>query len=186
MIENFKFRTQDFTIEPLVKDEYEDCTFDNCNFYGSDLSHISFRSCTFQNCDFSLVKLLNTTLSDVKFISCKLLGVQFEVINPFLLSVGFDNCLLKLAVFNKLKLKKTHFINCNLQEAEFSETDVAESLFDNCDFHRAIFYRTNLEKANMLSSFHYSIDPETNRIKGAKFSKASVIGLLDKYGIIIK
>jgi len=45
---------------------------------------------------------------------------------------------------------------------------------------------TNLEKANFLSSYHYIIDPEANRIKKAKFSLQGTVDLLAKYGIEIK
>ena len=138
------------------------------------------------DCDFSLATMLNTGLNDVRFVDCKLLGVQLEVCNPFLLSVDFENCFMKLSVFQKLKLKKTKFKNCNLQEADFSEADLSAAVFENCDFNRAIFHRTLLEKADFRSSFNYSIDPENNRIKKAKFSSAGVVGLLDKYGIDIE
>jgi len=49
----------------------------------------------------------------------------------------------------------------------------------------AMFESTNLEKADFRSSFHYSINPEINKIKKAKFSLPAVIGLLDKYQIEI-
>ena len=39
-----------------------------------------------------------------------------------------------------------------------------------------------LEKADFLTSYNYSFDPELNKIKGAKFSQAGVTGLLAKYG----
>jgi uncharacterized protein YjbI with pentapeptide repeats len=85
--------------------------------------------------------------------------------------VKFENCDLNLAVFFKRKLKKTRFINCNLQETDFTESELNEAVFDNCDLQRAIFHKTNLEKADFRTSYHYSIDPEQNRIKKARFSK---------------
>ena len=186
MIENKLFERIDFTVNSLPRGEYENCRFVNCVFYSGDLSHITFRECQFDSCDFSLAKLKNTALNDIHFVDCKMLGVLFEECNPFLLSVDFENCLLKLAVFNKLKLKKTRFKNCNLQETDFTETDLSGSVFDNCDFHRAIFHKTMLEKTDFRSSYHYSIDPENNRIKKARFSRMGVVGLLDKYGIEIE
>jgi len=184
--ENKLFERIDYTTDCLEKEEYENCRFLNCNFYNGDLSHITFRECRFEGCDFSLTKLKNTALSNIHFIDCKLLGVQFDDCNPFLLFVDFENCLLKLAVFHKLKLKKTRFKNCNLQEVDFTEADLSSSSLDDCDLQRAIFHKTNLEKADLRSSFHYSIDPENNRIKKAKFSRTGVVGLLDKYGIEIE
>ena len=42
-----------------------------------------------------------------------------------------------------------------------------------------------LEKADFRGAFNYSLDPELNRIKGARFSPAGLAGLLGKYGIRI-
>jgi len=51
---------------------------------------------------------------------------------------------------------------------------------------QAMFIHTNLEKADFRSAFNYSIDPETNRIRKARFSVPAVTGLLDKYDIEIE
>jgi len=60
---------------------------------------------------------------------------------------------------------------------------LSDSVFDNCDLTGATFYITNIEKADFRTSDNYSIDPENNRIKKAKFSLPAVTGLLDKYDI---
>jgi uncharacterized protein YjbI with pentapeptide repeats len=122
----------------------------------------------------------------VRFKDCKLLGVHFEQCNEFLLSVSFDTCLLNLASFFRLKLKKTRFKNSSLHEADFTDTDLTGSVFDNCDLARAIFEKTTLEKADLRTAYNYSIDPERNRIKKAKFSLAGVVGLLDKYDVHVE
>jgi fluoroquinolone resistance protein len=186
LIRQKDFEKIDFTKNLLPKAEYEACTFLNCTFYNSDLSNVNFEKCTFEGCDFSLAKLKNTVFMDVKFMNCKLLGLHFDDCNDFILTVCFENCLLKLSSFYKLKLRKTTFANCNMQEADFSEADLSGSIFENCDMHRAIFSFTNLEKTDFYSSFHYSIDPEKNRIKKARFSKAEVMGLLDQYDLRIE
>jgi hypothetical protein len=51
---------------------------------------------------------------------------------------------------------------------------------------RATFDQTILEKVDFRTSYHYSIDPEVNRIKKAKFSILGVAGLLGKYDIEIE
>ena len=50
----------------------------------------------------------------------------------------------------------------------------------------ATFDNSNLEKVDFTTAFNFSIDPEINRIKKAKFSLAGVLGLLNKYDIIIE
>ncbi len=73
-----------------------------------------------------------------------------------------------------------------LCEIDFTESDLRGSVFENCDFMRATFDKTVLEKTDFSSSFNYSIDPEKNRIRKARFSLAGVAGLLNKYDIEIE
>ena len=58
-------------------------------------------------------------------------------------------------------------------------------LIKNCDLSKANFLNTNLEKADLRGSLNYIIDPERNKVFGAKFSLSEISGLLDKYGIQI-
>ncbi len=186
LTENKVFEKISFKEHILVKGVYEECTFKNCNFNSVDLSGITFRTCLFNNCDCSLTKLKNTILQDVRFVNSKLLGIQFNECNGFLLRLYFENCMLKLSVFYKLKLKNTVFTNCNLQEADFSEADMAGAAFENCDLLLATFMHTNLEKADFRSASNYSINPELNRIRNARFSIPGVTGLLTTYDIEIE
>lgn len=181
--------TYDKTIDKndlLTKGEYENCIFNNCNLADSDLSEFKFIDCTFTGCNLSLAKLDKTVFRDVNFKECKMIGLHFDACNEFGLSFSFDGCQLNLSSFYKLKIKKTIFKNSQLQEADFTETDLTNALFENCNFAQAIFDHTILEKVDFRTSFNYSIDPEINRIKKAKFSIPSVLGLLDKYDIDIE
>lgn len=73
-----------------------------------------------------------------------------------------------------------------MQETDFVECDLTDSVFDNCDLAHAMFDRTVLEKVDFRTAYNYSLDPETNRIKKAKFSVSGISGLLGKYGIEIE
>ncbi len=68
---------------------------------------------------------------------------------------------------------------------DFTACDLTDSSFHQCDLTRATFDRTILEKADFRTSYNYTLDPEANRIKKAKFSVAGVSGLLQKYDIVI-
>ena len=85
-----------------------------------------------------------------------------------------------------MNLKGISFVRCNLEEVDFYEANLSQVIFDECNLNRAIFENTNLTKADFYSSFDYSLDPETNRLKKAIFSRQNVLGLLQKYEIIIK
>jgi uncharacterized protein YjbI with pentapeptide repeats len=94
--------------------------------------------------------------------------------------------MLNLSSFYQLKLKAIRFVNCQLHEVDFAESDVSQAVFQNCDLAGAIFEFTNLEKADLSTASNYSIHPESNRIKKAKFSMQDLPGLLQQYDIVIK
>jgi uncharacterized protein YjbI with pentapeptide repeats len=114
-----------------------------------------------------------------------MLGLLFYNCSEFGLSFSFDNCNLDHSSFYKTKIKKTFFKNSHLQEADFTDCDLANSSFENCNLAKARFENTILEKVDFRTSHNYTIDPEINRIKKAKFSLTQVTGLLDKYDIEI-
>lgn len=180
------FDKTDFTSIPLPLAEYEGCTFRGCNFSNSNLSDFKFTDCTFEDCNLSLVKSSKTALRDVVFKGCKMLGFRFDLCNTFGLAFIFTDCQLNHSSFYKLKIKKTRFKNCGLQEVDFTDCDLSASVFDNCDLLRAAFDNTNLEKADLRSAFNYSIHPETNSIKKAKFSLNGLAGLLGRYDVDIE
>ena len=166
--------------------EYEKCRFSNCSFYDSDISEILFVDCIFNACNLSLVKVNGTTFNNVKFADCKLLRIHFENCNDFGLSLNFENCVLNHSSFFRKKIRNTNFIDSQLLEVDFTETDLTDSVFSNCELTRAIFNNTIIEKADLRTSFNFSIDPEINHIKKAKFSLPGITGLLDKYDIEIE
>ncbi len=185
-IEGQTFSKQDYRKSSLTKGEYERCIFMNCDFSDVDISHIQFSDCEFTGCNLSMTKMIATSLRGITFKDSKLLGVQFDTCNHFLLEFSFENCILNFASFFGLKIPKTIFKNCSLQEANFSGSDLSGSIFENCDLMKAVFDRTNLEHTNLWSSYNYMIDLENNRLKNAKFSLSGLPGLLSKYDIIVE
>ena len=115
-----------------------------------------------------------------------MLGLHFENCNQFALTFSFENFALDHSSFYKTKIKKTIFKNTQLKEADFTECDLTGSVFDNCNLQGATFEKTLLEKVDFRTSFNYSIDPEINRVKKARFSVTGIAGLLDKYDIEIE
>jgi uncharacterized protein YjbI with pentapeptide repeats len=114
-----------------------------------------------------------------------MLGMHFDDCNQIGLTLNFENCNLSNSIFYKTKLKKTAFRNSKLHEADFTECNLSSSVFENCDLSGATFANTIIEKADLSTSFNYSIDPERNMIKKAKFSLSGIAGLLDRYDIEI-
>lgn len=173
-------------INSLGEGEYENCVFKHCDFSSLRLSEIVFIECEFYDCNLTTAQIAHTSFREVKFKDCKLMGLRFDSCNPFLLEFEFENCNINHSVFFKLKLKSTKFKNCTLHEVDFSETDLISAKFDICDLKQATFVNSNLEKADFRTAYNYSFDPESNRIKKARFSKEGLAGLLAKYDIVIE
>ena len=83
-------------------------------------------------------------------------------------------------------MSKTSFLSCKMHGVDFSYCELNFAIFKACDLQDAIFEQTNLEKADFRTAKNYTIDPEKNRIKKAKFSMPEVVGLLAKFDIQIE
>ncbi len=180
------FESIDFTDQSLPNGEYENCHFSNCIFNGCDLSEIAFSNSDFENCDLSNAQLKGTAFRDARFSHCKLLGLSFEICNPFLLAISFTNCLLDYSSFNQLSIKNTCFVGCQLQEVDFTEADLSGANFKEANLYKTIFENTQLQDADFRTAVHFSIDPSRNAVKGARFSKENLMGLVDKFQIIVE
>ncbi|RYY59785.1 MAG: pentapeptide repeat-containing protein, partial [Chitinophagaceae bacterium] len=132
-----------------------------------------------------MAKTAGTAFRGVEFMNCKLLGIRFETCDPFLFSVGFRKCILNLAGFFKMKMKKTIFTDCAMHEVDFSGTDLTQAVFTNCDLHNSVFENSILAKADLRTSINYTIDPEKNQVKKMKVSQDGLGGLLRKYDLDI-
>ena len=190
MIENYfeseEYSKTDFTNKKIKKGEYDNCTFINCNFEGIHASNIQFVECKFIDCNFSNTIVKDTAFKVVDFINCKMIGVKFNECDPFLLQLSFKDCQLNYTSFYKLKIQNTKFKNCNLEEADFTETILTSALFETCDLKNTTFDSTNLEKVDFRTAFNFEMNPQQNSLKGARFSKENVQGLLSVYKIIVE
>lgn len=180
------FSKQDYTETQLPAGEYDNCNFRDCNFAATELSGIRFTDCTFNGCDLSNVKVIKISFQETVFKECKMLGFRFDQCDQLGLTVRFEDCQLNHSSFYQVKLNHTVFLNTSLQEVDFTEADLRNIILDKCDLLSATFDHTNLERANLTEATNYSIDPENNRIQGARFSLGSVVGLLDRYNITIE
>ena len=80
----------------------------------------------------------------------------------------------------------TQFIRCTMKGVDFENAHVEHAVFERCDLDRAVFVNTHLQKADLSTAFNIAIDPERNKLKGAKFSVEGALALLTKYGVRIE
>ena len=129
---------------------------------------------------------MRTAFREVIFKDCKMFGLSFSDCNEFGLDFSFENCALNNSSFYKTDIRKTSFKNCQLIEVDFEQSDLSQSILADCDCRGAIFMRTSLIKTDFRSSFNYTINPEKNKLKKARFSLAEITGLLQEYDITIE
>jgi len=175
----------DYTTVGFSAGEYDNCTFTDCLFSELHLSNTTFLECTFTDCNLTNAKFGGSTLNNVIFKGCKMVGVNLSVCNDFMLSIQLDHCVLDLANCYQLRLTNTQFKNCSLKETDFTQANLSQAVFSDCDLKGAIFDSTTLEKVDFRTAQHYTIDLDRNKVKGAQFSKEEVYGLLTKYGVKI-
>lgn len=164
---------------------FESCKFINCDLSYADLSGQLFIDCLFEDCNLSLARVANTGFQDARFTGCKISGVNFSHCRDFALSFTFSSCLLDYSVFWQKKLRNIRFEDCSLVECDFTEADLTKASFEQCNLARTVFSRTNLTGADFRTASNFSIDPEDNRMSKSRFSADSLVGLLNKYGLII-
>lgn len=166
------------------RDHYENCEFVNCVL--SDISQLTFINCSFKNCNLSNCIVNNSMIQDVSFLDCKLLGVNFSQAKDFAFTVFCKHCNLDYASFDKKKLNKSVFDHCKMHNVNFTLADLSKSKLINCDLLEAHFSQTNIATVDFTSSHNFSINPENNQIKKAKFLMQDLEKLLYQYDIIVE
>jgi uncharacterized protein YjbI with pentapeptide repeats len=174
-----------FTGQKVRSREFENCIFKNCDFSNTAFLSSTFMDCNFIGCNLSLIELAGSSLKNVTFNDCKLLGIAFHACDDFLFQVAFANCILDFASFANKKMPKTKFTECSLKEASFIGTTLKQAAFDQCDLAETIFNGADLTACDFTTAANYQIDPQFNVLTKARFSLQGIPGLLEKYDIKI-
>jgi uncharacterized protein YjbI with pentapeptide repeats len=165
--------------------EFECCIFNHCDFSQCNFIGVVFIDCTFNDCILSGAKINHVALRTVLFNRCKIEEVNFAMCDKLIFEVHFKECIMDFSKFYTLKIKGTTFLDCSIIAVDFMNTDLTEVVFDNCDLYRSEFSKANLSKANLKTSYNYTIDPTKTKIKKATFALENLKGLLFKHDIIV-
>ena len=165
--------------------EFESCIFTNCDFSQCNFIAVTFIDYTFNDCNFNNSKINHVALRTVHFNGCKIKDVNFSMCDKLIFEIHFKECDLDFSKFYTLKLKGTTFMDCSMVAVDFMSTDLTEALFDNCDLYRAEFAKAIANKADFRSSYNYTIDPSSTKLKKASFSLSNLKGLLHKHDIVV-
>ena len=141
-----------------------------------------FERCEFVGCD--LTKLLwgSSSLRGVRFVDCKLMGVNFAgaADNP---EFSFDGCLMRYSVFDGVNLRGIHFHNCHLHDASFVECDLNDADFGGCDLEGAVLRNCRMAGADFSTATGLFFEPAQNRARDAYISPETAIQLARAAGL---
>ena len=185
LFHNQEYKQIDFTNQLFIIGEYIDCVFEQCNLQEQILENCIFENCTFKSCNLTSVNVKNTKLDQISFIDCKMIGILFYDCNDFIFSIFINQCILDYSSFYKMNLRNCKFQKSSLQSVDFELSDLQKLILDNCNLEQANFNQSNLIQTDFRTSINYQIRPESNSIKGAKFSQNGISGLLYHHQIII-
>jgi len=182
--DNERFIKKDFSNIEIKDKVFFRCIFENCNFSKTKINS-KFTECKFLGSNFSLTQFLNARLQDASFENCKIVGVNFGRCDPMFFSLKFLSCLIDTANFSDSDLKNFIFLNSTVRDTFFKNSNLSKASFANSDLRGSIFHNSNLSKADFKGAVNYCIDPNTNQLAKAEFSKGEVLGLLNYLDIII-
>lgn len=184
-LENQIIQSENFSKKSLENHIFNCCSFNSCDFSESLLRNTQFCTCIFTDCNLSLAKLDGCRFQDVRFVGCKIVGAEFFKCEKTFFSPKFENCLLHYCNFSELNMKKISFGGSKLKECHFTNTNLISADFGEVDLSGTVFHNCDLSMADFASAVRYDIDPQTNKIKKAKFSLPEAVGLLKGFGITI-
>ncbi|GAB4273416.1 MAG: pentapeptide repeat-containing protein [Opitutales bacterium] len=180
------FKAEDASRKAFSHQRFEACTFQHCQLAEAEFLNCAFVDCRFEHCDLSNAKVDGCRFNQVAFVDCKLIGISWFDIDKTLFAPSFERCQLDYSSFHGLPLKKVHILDCHAHEVSFHEADLSQADLSGTDFKRSTFLATDLRKADLRGAKDYSIDPQANKVQGARFSFPDVVGLLGAFGIKVE
>ncbi len=180
-----RFKDVDCRSLSLASSRFYECIFESCIFTEAKLLNCEFVDCIFKNCDLSNVKLVGAAIRRCEFIDCKLIGVNWTEAKDLSHPI-FKSCKLNYSNFTGLDLRKSSITDCLAVDVELVQANLSESDCRGTDFAGCRFANTNLTKADFRSAINYTIRPDSNLIKKAKFSLPEATLLLYGLDIILE
>lgn len=171
----------------LTDQEFDNCLFDHCDFNEAIFHNCSFTDCTFTHCNLNLLQVPHSKFTDVKFSDCKALGIDWTKAYWRGLNLGaplwFRQCLINSSSFYGLQQTNIVVESCRAHDVDFREADLSGANFSDSDLSQSLFGNTNLTNANFQDVMNYDINPNSNRLNNAQFSRYEAVRLLEHLGL---
>ena len=82
----------------FTEKRFSNCVFAGCDFTDADLAQAVFERCRFEDCNLSNPSIERAAFDSVVFDGCKLVGLQFRLVNQFAFAVAFRRSTLRACV----------------------------------------------------------------------------------------
>lgn len=144
-----------------------------------------FEECLFEHCDLSNIDIRDAAFQDVRFVDCKLQGLRWDAAAAMNFACAWTRCNLDFAVFEGVDLRHCRFVEVRLHEADLARALCQTLHFDRCSFAGASWSGADCSDADFTTSDGMAMDPESTRLRGAKFRADQLAGLLVKHGLVV-
>jgi fluoroquinolone resistance protein len=175
----------DLLEEQIDNVELLGCTMSDCQLGGTTLDRCSFEDVTFERCDWNIVKLGGSSFRGVRFLDCKLTGIDWSRAHDLTFDVTFIGCVLDFSSFVGMRLAdlksaggKGHdvvFADCNLRGASLADMDLAGTTFTGND----------MRGTDLSTCANVVLEPNTNRLHATKLPLDASLRYLKQLGIIV-
>lgn len=167
----------------LIGIELTGSKFTDCNFSYSDLTDVKLNDCELESCDLTNVKIAGANFFSTAFKNCKLLGVNFSV-HTNITSCVFKKCYLEYTSWRGMNLtgmdlsdsllKGSDFGACNLARVNFTNSDLLECEWDYTKFNHTDVRGAKIDTLSLKKDIH-----------GLIVTLTQLKGMAEKDGIIV-
>lgn len=172
--------------EHLLDVEAEGCRFVSCDFSGARLEDWSLVDCELLSCDLTLLEVPRSSFRGVRFVECRLLGVDWSAAATALgFRVRFEGCVLDGSSFVGLAPEDLEMRECRGRDLNFAGADLTGARFPGTTLEGARFQETNLTGADFSGATNVLFDPAANRLDQTRVSLESAVGILGVAGIVV-
>lgn len=185
--EGVEFRDVSVAGELLTDRELDGCRLVSCDLSEARLEDCAFLECELRSCDLMLTRVPGTSFRAVRFVECRLLGVDWtEAATALGLEVTFERCVLDGSSFAGLRPQGLEMVECRARDVNFAGADLTGASFPGTSLAGARFQRTILHRADLSGAVDVLFDPAENRLDQTRVSLEGAVGVLGVAGIVVE
>lgn len=161
----------------LEEVRFKGCRAAQSRFLGSEL-----QDCTIDGGDFSNSSFRAATLSDVKFLRCKMTGCDLTDVRAN--NILLEEVLLVFALLPKLSFRDTLLKKVDFSDADLKYCDFRDAVLEDCSLRDAHLADCRFERADLRGADLGGVAlTDARRFKGAVISKRQAADLLGQLGL---